>query len=564
VLVAAFLVLLPACTGADEPSCQTETAEPQSGGTFSMALVEPRSLDPVLAERAAERVLAANLFDGLTALGRCAGVRPAVASGWTSDEEGRRFEFTLREDARYADGTPVTAQDFVAAWERASGSERASVRALLAGVQGADDPEGEGLTGVTAPDDHTLVVQLVEPDAGFPAVAADPALAPLPPQALDDPEAWARQPLGNGPFALAPGDGGGGGDDGGGDDGEGAQDPQASGVRTLVPNPSYAGDAPHLDEVEIRTVPDELTAWLYFQEGQVDFAPVPLAQVPAARDLYGHAEDSREDAGVVDSALAAVDVLTYDLSSPPWDDHRLRVAVALAIDRGALAEPFAGTRVPADGAVPDGVRSASGDPCEPCGHNPERAQELVDELVEERGDLDPLTLVVPDSPAAQAIAQQITSDLAEVGLDVSVEPPGDGDPAGDGAEAAAGEAGDAGEAGEGGQAEGATPGAATLSLASAPAGLALDRFLTTWYVDREASAPESDGSAADLLAQAAASPKEADRLDLARRALEQLESDVVVVPLLERRHRAVLASGVQGLELLPDNVIDLAAVSRAD
>lgn len=487
------------------------TRPPRQGGTFTMAMVAPESLDPAAAASPTERVLAANLFDGLTRLGHHAGALPAVATDWSSDADQRQWTFALREEATYADGTAVTAEDFVRAWGRAGQSPRASVRALLANLEGATEP-GDTIRGVTAADQHTLVVRLVEPDADFPALAADPALAPVPPAAVSRPDAWVKQPVGNGPFTL--------------------ESVSADAV-TLVPNPNYAGDAPYLDTVEIRTVPDELTAWIAFQEGTVQYAPVPLNQLPTARSLYGSAEDPRVDDGVISTPLAAVDVLTFDTATPPMDDQRYRMAVSLAIDRARLAERFAGGRVAADGAVPDGVRSTSGAACQPCGHDPDRARELLAEI----GEAAPLTLAVGDSPAEQAIAQQITSDLAAVGIRTSVQPA---------------------------PASQRTRGAATLSVAAAPAGLGLDAFLTTWYASATPGAPNTDGTAASLLTQAAATPREPARLEVARRAQEQLEADAAVIPLLERRQRAILSPGTQGLDLTPDNLIDFSTISLTD
>jgi ABC-type transport system substrate-binding protein len=496
--------------GGEGTSAPPDTRPPRQGGTLTMAMLAPRSLDPAQAETRSERVLAANLFDGLTQLGPHADVTPAVATAWRSDAQQRHWEFTLDPDARYADGTPVTAADFVTAWGRAGRSPRRSVRALLANLEGATAP-GDSIPGVTATDEHTLSVQLVEPDADFPARVADPALAPVPRAAAANPDAWARQPLGNGPFTLQR---------------------SAPDVLTLTPNPHYAGDRPYLDSVQIRAVPDELTAWIAVQEGEAQFAPVPPEQLPAARDLYGQAEDPRVDAGVISTPLAALDVLAFDTSSPPLNDRRYRLAVALAINRSRLAAGFAGTRVPADGAVPDGVRSTAGAACRPCDHDPDRARQLLGEL----GAAPPLALAVGDTPAERAIARQIRSDLASVGIQTSFRASPAGQPA---------------------------PGAATLTTAAAPAGLALTTFLSSWYDPLTPTSP-TDGATTSLLTQAASTPAERDRLKLARRAQEQLESDAVVAPLLEHRQHAVLAPGIQGFTLTPDNQIDLAAISLTD
>src|SRR6266511_3433331 len=106
--------------------------------------------------------------------------------------------------------------------------------------------------GIAAPDPATLQIDLSEAFADFPALVADPRLSPVPPNALaGGAAAFAAKPLGNGPFMLT----------------------KASKGQTLelVRNPHYSGHAPYLDRVRVQVVPDQQTAWLAFQHGQVSF-----------------------------------------------------------------------------------------------------------------------------------------------------------------------------------------------------------------------------------------------------------------------------------------------------
>jgi ABC-type oligopeptide transport system substrate-binding subunit len=114
-------LLLTACTGRNplRPGGQDDQPPPpRKGGAAAIALVEPSSLDPGRAASPEELLLAANLFDGLTALDGQGAVRPAVAASWTADQRRQRWEFKLRADAKFADGTGVQAADFKFAWER--------------------------------------------------------------------------------------------------------------------------------------------------------------------------------------------------------------------------------------------------------------------------------------------------------------------------------------------------------------------------------------------------------------------------------------------------------------
>src|SRR6266542_4077298 len=211
--------------------------------------------------------------------------RPGDAASWSSDQTMRHWRFQLRAGATYADGRAVRAGDFRAAWERlASPRTRprpASPAALLGivdGYQAVATGHARTISGIAAPDPATLQIDLSEAFADFPALVADPRLSPVPPNALaGGAAAFAAKPLGNGPFMLT----------------------KASKGQTLelVRNPHYSGHAPYLDRVRVQVVPDQQTAWLAFQHGQVSFAPVPPDQVAAARAVAGASADGRRRPG---------------------------------------------------------------------------------------------------------------------------------------------------------------------------------------------------------------------------------------------------------------------------
>src|SRR6266700_2124241 len=242
------------------------SAAPRRGGTLRIALVTPGSLDPAQATGPEQRLLVGNLFDSLTTLDAAGAVRPAAAASWSSDQTMRHWRFQLRPGATYADGRPVQAADFKAAWERlASPRTRprpASPAALLGLVEGYQAVATGGprtRSGITAPDPTTLVIDLSQPFADFPTLVADPRLSPIPPRApAGGTASLAARSLGNGPFMLA----------------------RSSSAQTLqlVRNPHYAGRAAYLDRVQVQVVPDQQTAWLAFQHVQVSFAPVPPGQ----------------------------------------------------------------------------------------------------------------------------------------------------------------------------------------------------------------------------------------------------------------------------------------------
>jgi ABC-type transport system substrate-binding protein len=504
---------------------------PRRGGSLAIALLAPRSLDPASASRPEELLLVANLFDGLTSIDPSGAVQPAVAAAWSSDPSLRHWRFRLRTDARYSDGSPVQAADFKFAWERLA-SLRTKPRppspaALLEAVEGYQAfaaGRAAHLTGLSAPDPTTLLVDLNEPLADLPALVANPRLSPLPRAAVGAGGAFAARPVGNGPFSLA-----------------------AAYSRNrpfeLVPNPAAGRERPDLDRVLVVTVPDAQTAWLSLQYNQVRFAPVPLDQVAAARALYGLSADGRSRPGLLQGPETATWSLGFALRAGPAKDPRWRQAVSLAIDRQGIAVALAGAFSPASGIVPHGVPGAGQAACPACAHDPARARALLAQVG--KAGQGPVDLAVPATTSDRRITDLIAADLAEVGIKVRIV---EVDPAADPVALVR------------------SKHPTLFALTETAAYPRMDAFLSRQFASHGAANPTgyADPTVDGLLTQARASADEAARTSLYQRAEATILTDLAVAPVLERRHSAVLASGVEGLDLTPWGALDLSAARLSD
>jgi oligopeptide transport system substrate-binding protein len=520
--VAAVLAVLAGCTGggSGERARPGPTAPPlAAGGTLAIALLDPGSLDPARAEDLEDEIVVGNLFDGLTVLDAAGAVRPAVAASWSSDATLRRWEFRLRPDARWADGSPVRAEDFKFAWERLadpkatpSPSPSAALLAPVAGYGEVAAGRARSLRGVQAPDATTLVVELERPLADLPALAAGVELSPLP-RALvaGDPAAYLAEPVGNGPFRLAA--------------------PYRSGRSlTLERNPAYAGEAARLDKVSVHVVPDELTAWLELQHGRVAFAPVPLDQVAAARAVHGVSADGRSRPGLLQGPMLATWEVGFDRRAKPAGDPRWRQAFSLAVDRSRIAAALAGAAAPATGLAPPGLPAAGPAPaCAACAHDPARAKALFAQVDGDRG---PVTLRVPAGGVDRHIADLIAADLAAAGVKLQV------------------------------RVSASPAGAAAAGGAEVPGYPRLDAVLGR-FSSRTAADPTApvDPAVDELLDRAAATTDEPARAGLYRQAETAILAELPVAPVLALRHSAVLAPGVEGFDLTPWGAVDLAAVT---
>lgn len=174
---------------------------------------EPDSIDPALNSAVDGGTLIIHAFEGLTTLNEKGLVAPGQAEKWTVSEDGLTYTFTLRDNLKWSDGKPLTAQDFVYAWNRAVDPETAASYAyMFDSIKGYDTAilpttnEKRAPLDVTAKDEKTLEVKLVAPTPYFLEICAFPALYPVRKDMIEaNGESWTKKPetyIGNGPYKM--------------------------------------------------------------------------------------------------------------------------------------------------------------------------------------------------------------------------------------------------------------------------------------------------------------------------------------------------------------------------
>ena len=171
---------------------------------------EPASLDPAKAVGLPEIQVIRDLFEGLVNQNEKGEIVPGVATQWKSNDN-RIWTFTLRDNAKWADGTPVTAQDFVYSWQRLVDPKTLSPFAwfaALAGINNAqaiiDGKAAPDQLGVTAVDAHTLKIQLDKPLPWFVNLTANFAFFPVQKANVESSKEWTKPGnlIGNGAYVL--------------------------------------------------------------------------------------------------------------------------------------------------------------------------------------------------------------------------------------------------------------------------------------------------------------------------------------------------------------------------
>ncbi len=329
---------------------------------------EPGDLDPHLATAYTEFNIILALGEGLAAIDEQTGKPvPAAAASWDVSADGLRHTFHLRPEARWSNGEPVVAADFLFSYERilrpALASEYAYMLFPVRGAEAFNSGKSSDFAGVgfSAPDARTLVVELASPTPYFLGLVAHQAWFPVHPPTIlkfgkidQRGTAWTRPEnhAGNGAYRLA----------------------------AWVPN----------DRIEVVRQPHH---WSDSKKGLQRVVFYPTDNIPADEAAFRAGQrhvtyDLLPDriAGYraqnpsplrVDPLLETL-YLRFNTTRKPLDDARVRRALALAVDREAIATSvLQGSRLPARHFVPPGAggfQSAARQP-----HDPAAARALLAE-----------------------------------------------------------------------------------------------------------------------------------------------------------------------------------------
>ena len=328
-LLATTSALLIASTGAlyaDGHATHPVTGETlASDQTFTYRdLDESPSIDPGLAEDSAGGDILRDLFEGLYNQDAAGNLVPGVALSHTVSDDGMTYTFTLRDNAKWSNGDPVTAGDFEYAWKRAASPELASpyswfieIMALENGseVIAGDVPPSE--LGVTAIDDTTLEVRLTQPLPYFPQMLTHFTTFPVHQATIEAHGSDWTKPgnmVSNGAYVLT------------------EHVPQEKLVRSR--NAMYwDNENTIIETVTSLVINDENVALTRYLAGELDRTDIPAGQFPRLAAEYP------EQAVSVPMACSYYYLFNLRDNAPAEiQDVRVRQALSLAIDRDIIVE----------------------------------------------------------------------------------------------------------------------------------------------------------------------------------------------------------------------------------
>ena len=173
---------------------------------------EPKSIDPQLATENAGSAIIYDNFEGLTTTNAKGEVIPGVAEKWEVSDDGKIYTFHLRDNAKWSNGEPVTADDFVYAWQRAvnpaTGGEYAFILYPVKNAEAIASGQEKNLEalGIKALDGRTLQVELNYPTPYFPSLMTHYTTYPVPRKTVEQfGDKWTRPEhiVSNGAYHLS-------------------------------------------------------------------------------------------------------------------------------------------------------------------------------------------------------------------------------------------------------------------------------------------------------------------------------------------------------------------------
>jgi peptide/nickel transport system substrate-binding protein len=369
-------------TGEDEEA----EAETPAGDNVLVAAqgAEPDRLDPHLTTAYASFQVLENVYDTLVQPGDDLTMEPALAESWTVSDDNLTWTFTLREGVTFHNGRAFGADDVVYSFERIMDPD----------VGAANAWRFEAVEEVVAVDDLTVDIVLTRPAPNLlVSIGGFKGMAIVPREIVED-GSIDTDPVGTGPFRFV------------------SSSPDA-GIMLERNSDYWRADEglPMLDGVQFLPIPDETVKLTNLQTGEVDWVDALPPQQLESLDADPAVTVERADGG-------DYHYFALNQARPPFDDARVRQAIAMAIDRDEIAEAAQfGAATANQTAIPGGnVWYYDHAPFEP--GDTEGASALLEEAGV--GDLTIEMMVSSEYPETVTQAEVIAAELEEIGVTVEI------------------------------------------------------------------------------------------------------------------------------------------------
>ncbi len=436
------LALATACAGSGNNNSPAASSSSSSSGPAATAQLappdqqvlhlrlqgEPKTIDPQLSSIINEASLMKPLFAGLFTYDKDLNVVTSVAKQVPTVEnggisaDGKTYTIQLAEDAKWSDGQPLTASDFVYSMQRELDPATAGPYAsFYYGIVGAQDynkamgtkaapktPSDADLAtlrsavGVSAQGDHTLVYHLTQPNPSFLDLLASWSAYPVRQDVIAKyGDTWTEPGniVSDGPFVLNEWD--------------------HNSKIVFTPNTNWFGVAPKLTRIEVNFISDDAAAYAAYLSNQLDSVTVPAS---AIKEVTTPGSDLNKQLTITP------DLRTYALfmnnNQAPFDNELVRQAFGTAIDRQAYVDGvLQGAGVPTTSWIPPGMPGYNKDLGAQYSFNAQKAKDLLAQagFADGKG-LPKITFIMVASDSNKIVGQFIQDQLKKnLGVDVDFQ-----------------------------------------------------------------------------------------------------------------------------------------------
>jgi peptide/nickel transport system substrate-binding protein len=351
---------------------------PRDGLVVAVAS-DPATFDLLYANTLIEGQIGNNIYDGLLFFDEAGTPGPSLAEDYAISDDGLEYTFSLRRGVKFHNGEEFTAADVAFTVEYARGT-----------------PNGAALTALIRRtdiiDEYTIKITLFEPISSFLAEFAGDQFAIYNEKAVTSVETYGAVPIGTGAYRFV-------------DREPGAQ------VR-LEAFAGYHGPQPPIQRVTFRVIPDDFTAAVALETGDVDF--IWIANAASAATLR-----ENNQVTVFSGPSNRVNYLTMNVEKPPFDNLKLRQAVNYAINRERIREiAYEGESQDKDYmAMP--WMAPFAEPERRYTYDPPRAASLAAEAGVSREQ--PVAVTLITTGANRRVAEVVQQDLAAIGIDLTLD-----------------------------------------------------------------------------------------------------------------------------------------------
>lgn len=312
-----------------------------------------RGFDPALATDIHTGEVMALVYDNLVRFDVGTELVPALARRWEVSPDGLKYTFYLVKNARFHDGTPVTAEaarySFQRVLDPATRSPQVWLFDRIVGAGAFMAGETVTVEGLRVPNDTTLVINIQKPFAPFIQYLAMPSAAVVNRRQVENIRDY---PAGSGPWKL--------------------ERWERDGELVLKRNDDYWVAPPRLSKIKIRLLSEVMAQMAEFEAGNLDLLGLPDMEVRKWQALPQWKPHIKRVSSL------NIYYVGMNCSRPPFDDVRLRKAMNLALDREKILELLlAGTGILASGPVPPVLLTEPAP--NPYPYNPQQARELLKE-----------------------------------------------------------------------------------------------------------------------------------------------------------------------------------------